>query len=976
MKNLVLTLPLIASLSCSGVDLITAGSASQDLTGSASSAQPIFSADGQHLVFTSAARNLTTNRTDDRSVNLFWRDMQANKNVLISATPDGSGGNGNSSWPSISSNGQFVAFLSDASDLIPGDSNNSADVFVRDIVAGTTWLVSGDVTGNVPAAPVTNGAPILSADGRYVFFESSASSLTATPDSNATVDVFRRDLQLQVTVLVSKNSGATAAANNSSELASITPDGRRVAFISSATDLMPGASSNRDAYVLDMATNTLFRAGPLTTFFGTNAYRCVTANLSEDGLFVAMLALSDTAPSMLFRHDLDGAVTTLVASNIAADSVAQISTDGRFIAYEDGTNVFRWDANSGTTAIVNVTTNGIAPQSGTARQPRITPDGNGIGFLSDCPDLVAGNPGGLYQLYIRKMDAAETALVSLTADGNPGGSSSEATLFDLSRDLSRVAFDATAGDFVAGDANGVSDVFVRDLAARSTALISARDFSFAPRRTAAGTALLHSTGLSGDGRYLAFASFDTDLVPQDTNRFGDAFVADLQLGSIINAGFRPLPLRGIALSADGRFLAHTRQSEFSGQLFRFDRQTSSDVPILIFGSPVDISNPAISADGNLIAYRDSSNFNVRNVAGGTNEFSASAAGPVYSIDSRDALFTADSRFVIFVSNGNVGTFDRTTRQMQTIRAVRSAAVSANSRFLAIDDGFGLHRWDLPASADQYFGTNFARPSITADGRYIAAEDLNSTPSQVVRIDCSTGESNLISMTSSGARANGRSWSPSISADGRYVAFLTRAIDLVSGHTNQQPNVVVHDCLLGTTLLLSASINGGSGDQPSSKPMFAGDGRTLVFQSMASDLVAGDFNDRRDIFIAKLGGVDSDGDGMDDDWEVAYFGNLSRDGSGDFDGDGVSDRDEFLAGTDPTNAGSVFRALTLTQVGSSTKRVLWTGNSSRAYRVEFKDDLAAATWTALDAPISWVGSTASVADSSGASNRFYRVVRLP
>jgi hypothetical protein len=118
--------------------------------------------------------------------------------------------------------------------------------------------------------------------------------------------------------------------------------------------------------------------------------------------------------------------------------------------------------------------------------------------------------------------------------------------------------------------------------------------------------------------------------------------------------------------------------------------------------------------------------------------------------------------------------------------------------------------------------------------------------------------------------------------------------------------------------------------------------------------------------------------MDDDWEVAYFGNLSRNGSGDFDSDGASDLAEFLAGTDPTNNDSIFRVLTVTPLGGGSTRVMWTGNPSRAYRVEFKDDLGAADWTALNGTISWNGSTASVTDAAAGSSthRYYRVVRLP
>ena len=150
---------------------------------------------------------------------------------------------------------------------------------------------------------------------------------------------------------------------------------------------------------------------------------------------------------------------------------------------------------------------------------------------------------------------------------------------------------------------------------------------------------------------------------------------------------------------------------------------------------------------------------------------------------------------------------------------------------------------------------------------------------------------------------------------------------------------------------------------------------MVFHSSASDLVPGDFNNKLDVFSFQLGGGDSDADGLDDDWEVAYFGNLSRDGSGDFDGDGANDRAEFLSNTDPTNEGSVFRVITVTSVTSGEHKILWAGNAQLTYRVEYKDDLSSATWHILESEIVWNGNAASTTDWGNNPKRFYRVIRL-
>src|SRR6185369_15158277 len=134
-------------------------------------------------------------------------------------------------------------------------------------------------------------------------------------------------------------------------------------------------------------------------------------------------------------------------------------------------------------------------------------------------------------------------------------------------------------------------------------------------------------------------------------------------------------------------------------------------------------------------------------------------------------------------------------------------------------------------------------------------------------------------------------------------------------------------------------------------LLAADGRTVVFQSFANDLIAGDFNDRRDIFVLRLGGADSDGDGLDDDWEMTYFGDISRDGSGDFDHDGQSDRDEFLAGTNPTSDASLLRVLTLTSLNGGNTTILWNSAPGRTYRVQFKNNVDDPQWSDLPGVVS-------------------------
>jgi len=127
-------------------------------------------------------------------------------------------------------------------------------------------------------------------------------------------------------------------------------------------------------------------------------------------------------------------------------------------------------------------------------------------------------------------------------------------------------------------------------------------------------------------------------------------------------------------------------------------------------------------------------------------------------------------------------------------------------------------------------------------------------------------------------------------------------------------------------------------------------------------------------VLKLGAGDSDNDGMDDDWEVAHFGDLNRDGAGDRDGDGQTDLQEFLAGTDPTNGGSILRVLTITPMGGGSTTVVWSAVIGRNYVVQFKDSLDE-NWTNASGVIEANSASMSFAHNSSSAQRFYRVITV-
>lgn len=272
-------------------------------------------------------------------------------------------------------------------------------------------------------------------------------------------------------------------------------------------------------------------------------------------------------------------------------------------------------------------------------------------------------------------------------------------------------------------------------------------------------------------------------------------------------------------------------------------------------------------------------------------------------------------------------------------------------------------------------------SLDAEGRWVAYQTrpAEGRPSQVYLHDVETGQAQLLSVKGGQEGGNGNSCQPLLSHDGRFVVFVSEASDLTEQDQNHASDIFVRDVVLRTTMLASGNSRGtGSGNGKSFRPVLSRNGRTVLFASLASDLVTGDYNDTVDLFILQLGAGDSDADGLDDDWEVAFFGNLTRDGTEDLDGDGHSDEQEFRAGTDPTDSGSIFRVITLTGAGQGPVTILWSAVPGKAYRAQFKASVTDRDWTNVAGDVVAQGSTGTAVDTTGggAGHRFYRVVLLP
>jgi len=441
-----------------------------------------------------------------------------------SLTATGGQANDASYRSSLSADGSLLAFQSDATNLVPGDTNGHSDIFVRDRTKGTVTRVSVASDGTEANNDVEQ--PAISGDGRYVAFTSAATNLDPIA-RNGYTQVYVHDRLSGTTRRVSKTP--TGGEAGSSGAPSISRDGRYVAF-SSQTDLVsvvPGPNSaSGGAYVYDTQTD---KTVLVSVTSAGNPARGTAPSISADGRYVAFFSNEALVPG-----DTNGVNDVYIRDRDA-----------------DGNGIFD-EAGAGKTAttLVSVASDGTsAGNASSAGDGRGVPlalsaDGRQVAFTSEASNLVAGDTNSTADVFARDLRAGKTTRISVASDGSQANDASGGFEFSLaiSADGRRVAFASNASNLVAGDTNSKTDVFVRDRDADANGTF---DEAGAGKTTTTresvstdgGQGNANSGGfiqqrfgqfpggvsLTEDGTGLAFGSMATNLVADDTNSQSDVF---------------------------------------------------------------------------------------------------------------------------------------------------------------------------------------------------------------------------------------------------------------------------------------------------------------------------------------------------------------------------------------------------------------------------------------------------------------------
>ena len=395
------------------------------------------SARGRYVTFSSDATTLVKGDSNGKR-DAFVHDRLTGETTRVSVSSTGAESHcsdpfGCSSAAGITADGRYVAIVSDAPDLVSGDTNDASDVFIHDRRTGETTRVSlsnGGSQGNG-----ASGAAAISSDGRYVAFTSGASNLVAG-DTNGAVDVFIRDLRTGRTTRVDlDNLGRQTNRGSDSWDAVLSAHGRYVAFTSSASNLVARDTNNLpDVFVRDLRTGRTSRVSV------SSRGRQATGDRSRNG---------SNAPSI-------SANGRFVAFHSAASNLVRGDTNRVF-------DIFVRDRQTHQTRRVSVGNRGTQSNAESFGPPSISPDGRYVAFGSLASNLVAGDVNDTTDVFVYDRRTRQVTLASRNTSGEQGNDGSANAVGAFSADNGFLAFSSWSSNLVDGDTNGGPDAFVRRL---------------------------------------------------------------------------------------------------------------------------------------------------------------------------------------------------------------------------------------------------------------------------------------------------------------------------------------------------------------------------------------------------------------------------------------------------------------------------------------------------------------------------------
>jgi len=532
--------------------------------GNSYSFSPSISRDGRFVTYSSYADNIVTGDTNDTG-DVFVYDRQTKVPTRISVSSSGGQANNLSSGSAISEDGRYVTFLSSASNLAAGDSNGVRDVYVHDRTDGSTELISKSPSGEVSDA--RSSAVALSADGRYVTFQSTAQNLSGGDDGD-TNKLFLHDRNsgrnLSVGVYSSNYAiPADIPGNSGSSVDSITEDGSVILFESKSENIVSvdPDRANRGllwTYAWDALTNSIEVVAPAHGRFTS------WPRISPEGGFIAKIGEGDQVQLIDRSSGAVKVLNRLANGELLKECrIDSISRNGSYVGITCNVDDDPFDRiDEYESMVVNTASNEIEVIPGYS--PQLSDDGRYVvfGFTGNSLDSRANNDKT--HLYVEDRVAGTTELISLNATGEIANGSSFTA--DISADGRFVVFASEASNLtpISGAGRFQPRVFLHDRLSGSTSLICKNT------NDRAVNGPCYSPKISADGNRISYSSRATNIIAEDRNGTeNDVFLFDRRTGksqivSVSSSGMQSQARsasHSAVISDNGQFVAFTSQAE-------------------------------------------------------------------------------------------------------------------------------------------------------------------------------------------------------------------------------------------------------------------------------------------------------------------------------------------------------------------------------------------------------------------------------
>ncbi|HEX7860767.1 MAG TPA: hypothetical protein VF773_10600 [Verrucomicrobiae bacterium] len=976
---------------------------------------------GDWAVFTSSGNGLVTNDHNGFHLDVFLRNNKTGEITLVSKAMGGNGrgGNGNSFTPQVydgppeTPSAWVVIFESEASDLVPGDTNGVSDIFRFDRIAGEISILSTNLQGGVLGGP--SGAAV-SWDGSNLIFETLASLYSM--DTNNSVDLYRVTLKGGVELVsVQSNNLAAASVPFASEVignfaASADGAGRYVAFVSSGTNHVAGSPAGTtpvpppQIYLRDMLGGTNVWLTRSTN--GGGAALVGRAEVTRDGDKVVFLSSSilpvGTTPPVgamfLYVYDVTtGGRTELLTPTLIAVEEFALSGDGSYVAYASSNQIYLRDL-AGTTNILVSRSAGGQPASGISTDAAISADGRYVVFTSTATNLAGAPADELFQTYRFDRETGEVVLMSRAAGPEVGGAD-EDTLFPvISGDGSMIGFHSYAGNLVTNDNEFSNDVFIVPNNATGAVVLASSPHPLSVPGTASGQSFVEHQAISLDGRFVIFSSDADDLVEGDEDEARDLFLRDRVAGTTELISFLPdgseqtEPVTFVGASRDAGRIAYYVSEMVTNVVQRsayvYERATGSNtlVSVLPTGSPVGTSGPMLlSPDGRHFVFRDiatSSPIYIYNLDSNvTAQYSPPATAGQFPIGREPLAISPHGKYLL----------TRNTPQSVALHLLEERRFVTNVSTYLISDWFTLDETVLltevpfPAaaqptleiraldgSATNLVATNANALAMSLNGSAIAYRQRRDGTNFVHAI-FNTRDRSHSEIPFEWTTVGGRIRYATFSADGRYLALVTTN-SLVGSVDHSFNKIYIYDTVLKTFRAAGVNAAGEPAEFGLGNPSISASGNVLVFDTFSANLATNDLNISSDVFVSRFAAVDSDADGLEDGWETIYFGGLTNSWAADADADGVSNWNEFVAGSDPSDASSRLVLMMERDEEAGTLVITAAASFGKTYVLEGADVLAGDDWEAASEPQVALGESVTFEAAIADGNRFFRVAPVP